>query len=169
VQPGRKLRGRLQLPDVPGPRGKAGRARGPGRAPLVRREHRIQGNSASTEGSLVSGSYFPVLGLHPAAGRLLTPEDDRTIGANFVAVLAYSYWETQHGLNPAIIGDVIVVNGQSMTVVGVAPKGFEGTTLGDRPRVYVPISMRGLMSPNFTGFENRRSYWAMSSGGSSPV
>ena len=119
-----------------------------------------KGNSSSTEGSLVSGSYFPVLGLHPAAGRLLTPEDDRTIGANFVVVLAYSYWETQHGLNPAIIGDVIVVNGQSMTVVGVAPKGFEGTTLGDRPRVFVPLSMRGLMSPNFTGFENRRSYWA---------
>ena len=119
-----------------------------------------KGNSSSTEGSLVSGSYFPVLGLHPAAGRLLTPEDDRTIGANFVAVLAYSYWETQHGLNPAVIGDVIVVNGQSMTVVGVAPKGFEGTTLGDRPRVFVPLSMRGLMSPNFSGFENRRSYWA---------
>ena len=119
-----------------------------------------KGNSSSSSGLLVSGSYFPVLGLHPAAGRLLTPEDDRTIGANFVAVLAYSYWETQHGLNPAIIGDVIVVNGQSMTVVGVAPKGFEGTTLGDRPRVFVPISMRGLMSPNFTGFDNRRSYWA---------
>jgi predicted permease len=99
-------------------------------------------------------------GLRPAAGRLLTPEDDRTIGANFVAVLAYSYWETQHGLNPAIIGDVIVVNGQSMTVVGVAPRGFEGSTLGDRPRVFVPISMRGLMSPGFSGFDNRRSYWA---------
>jgi predicted permease len=119
-----------------------------------------KGNSSSTEGSLVSGSYFPVLGLRPAAGRLLTPEDDRTIGANFVAVLAYSYWETQHGLNPAIIGDVIVVNGQSMTVVGVAPRGFEGSTLGDRPRVFVPISMRGLMSPGFSGFDNRRSYWA---------
>jgi predicted permease len=119
-----------------------------------------KGNSSSSGGLLVSGSYFPVLGLRPAAGRLLTPEDDRTIGANFVAVLAYSYWETQHGLNPAIIGDVLVVNGQSMTVVGVAPKGFEGTTLGDRPHVFVPISMRGLMSPGFTGFDNRRSYWA---------
>jgi len=119
-----------------------------------------KGNTSSAQGSLVSGSYFPILGLRPAAGRLLTPEDDRTIGAHFVAVLAYSYWETQHGLNPAIINDIITINGQSMTVVGVAPKGFEGTTLGDRPRVFVPISMRGLMSPGFTGFENRRSYWA---------
>lgn len=119
-----------------------------------------KGNTASATGVLVSGSYFPVLGLRPAAGRLLTPDDDRTIGGHFVAVLAYSYWETQHGLNPAIIGDVITVNGQSMTVVGVAPKDFEGTTLGDRPRVFVPITMRGLMSPGFRGFENRRSYWA---------
>ena len=118
-----------------------------------------KGNTSSAQGSLVSGSYFPVLGLRPAAGRLLTPEDDRTIGSHFVAVLAYSYWETQHGLNPAVVGDVITINGQSMTVVGVAPKGFEGTTLGDRPRVFVPISMRGLMSPGFRGFENRRSYW----------
>ncbi len=118
-----------------------------------------KGNTSSAQGSLVSGSYFPVLGLRPAAGRLLTPDDDRTIGSHFVTVLAYSYWETQHGLNPSIIGDVITINGQSMTVVGVAPKGFEGTTLGDRPRVFVPISMRGLMSPGFRSFENRRSYW----------
>ena len=119
-----------------------------------------KGNTSSAQGALVSGSYFPVLGLRPAAGRLLTPEDDRTIGAHFVAVLSYSYWETQHGLNPAIVNDVITINGQSMTVVGVAPKGFEGTTLGDRPRVFVPISMRGLMSPGFRSFDNRRSYWA---------
>ena len=119
-----------------------------------------KGNTSSTEGSLVSGSYFPVLGLRPAAGRLLTPEDDKTIGAHFVAVLSYSYWETQHGLNPAIIGDIITINGQSMTVVGVAPKGFDGTTLGNLPRVFVPISMRGFMSPGYTGFENRRGYWA---------
>ena len=119
-----------------------------------------KGNTSSSQGSLVSGSYFPVLGLRPAAGRLLTPDDDRNVGAHFVAVLAYSYWETQHGLNPAIINDIITINGQSMTVVGVAPKGFEGTTLGDRPRVFVPISMRGLMSPGFAGFDNRRSYWA---------
>ena len=119
-----------------------------------------KGNTSSAQGALVSGSYFPVLGLRPAAGRLLTPEDDRTIGGHFVAVLAYSYWETQHGLNPAIINDVITINGQSMTVVGVAPKGFEGSTLGDRPRVFVPLTMRGLMSPGFRSFENRRSYWA---------
>jgi len=47
-----------------------------------------------------------------------------------------------------------------MTIVGVAPRGFAGTTLGAEPDVFVLISMRGLMNPGFTGFENRRSYWA---------
>ena len=47
-----------------------------------------------------------------------------------------------------------------MTIVGVAPRGFNGTTLGKNPDVFVPITMRGLMPPGFNGFENRRQYWA---------
>src|SRR4051812_9994640 len=47
------------------------------------------------DGMLVSGSYFPVLGIRPALGRLLTPNDDRTIGGEFVAVLGYDYWQTK--------------------------------------------------------------------------
>ena len=109
---------------------------------------------------LVSGSYFPVLGLTPALGRLLTPNDDRTIGANYLAVLSYDYWANQLGSDPAVLNQPIIINGQSMTIVGVAPEGFEGTTLGARPMVFVPITMRGLMQPGFKGFENRQSYWA---------
>ncbi len=54
----------------------------------------------------------------------------------------------------------MIVNGQSLTIVGVAPKGFEGTTLGSTPEVFVPITLRGMMEPGFDGFANRRSYWA---------
>jgi predicted permease len=111
------------------------------------------------EGTLVSGSYFPVLGLTPALGRLLGPSDDQTIGANFVAVLSYGYWQTQLGSDPTVLNQTIIVNGQPLTIVGVAPRGFEGTTLGSQPKVFVPISMRGLMSPGFTQFDNRQSYW----------
>jgi predicted permease len=112
------------------------------------------------EGMMVSGSYFPLLGLQPAAGRLLGPADDQTIGGHFVAVLGYDYWQSRLGGDPGVVGQTMIVNGQHMTILGVAPEGFEGTTLGSRPRVYVPISMRGLMDPNFRGFQNRRSYWA---------
>ena len=119
----------------------------------------VRGQTMSTTGMLVSGSYFPTLGLRPALGRLLTPDDDRTIGAHFVVVLSYDFWERNLGLDPTILGQNITVNGHPMTVVGVAPQGFTGTTLGERPRIYVPLSMRGQMSPGFRGFENRRSYW----------
>jgi predicted permease len=119
-----------------------------------------QGTSLSGDGMQVSGSYFPVLGLTPALGRLLTPEDDKTVGTHFVVVLSYDYWRTRFASNPAILNETLVVNGQALTVIGVAPRGFNGTTLGDQVDIFVPLSMRGLMQPGFNGFENRRQYWA---------
>ena len=111
-------------------------------------------------GLLVSGSYFPLLGVRPVIGRLFTPEDDRNIGGHFVAVLSYEYWNGRLGADPAVLNEQITVNGQSLTVVGVAARDFSGTTLGARPDIFVPLTMRGLMNPGFNGFENRRSYWA---------
>ncbi len=111
------------------------------------------------DGMLVSGSYFPVLGVRPALGRLLTPADDQTIGGEFVAVVGYNYWKTRLGADPNVINQTMIINGQTMTIVGVAPEGFDGTTLGVMPNVYVPITMRGLMSPGFDGFTKRRTYW----------
>ncbi len=111
------------------------------------------------DGVYVSGSYFPVLGVAPALGRLLSPQDDQTIGGNYVTVLSYPYWETQLGADRSVIGKQITINGNQMTVVGVAPKGFTGTTLGARPYVFVPISMRGVLTTGWTGFERRNSYW----------
>jgi predicted permease len=119
-----------------------------------------QGTSLGGDGLAVSGSYFPVLGLTPALGRLFTPEDDKTVGNHFVVVLSHRYWQTRFEGNPAILNETLVVNGQAMTVVGVAPRGFLGTTLGDVPDIFVPLTMRGLMQPGFNGFQNRRQYWA---------
>ncbi len=119
-----------------------------------------RGNTISAQGLLVSGSYFPVLGLQPALGRLIGPEDDKVVGESHVAVLSYAYWQSRFGGDPHALHEKLVVNGQPMTVVGVAPQGFEGTTVGARPQVYVPITLRGLMNPAFKDFENRRSYWA---------
>jgi len=119
-----------------------------------------QGTSLGGDGLAVSGSYFPVLGLTPALGRLFTPEDDKTVGNHFVVVLSHRYWQTRFEGNPAILNATLVVNGQAMTVVGVAPRGFNGTTLGDIPDIFVPLTMRGLMQPGFNGFQNRRQYWA---------
>ncbi len=118
-----------------------------------------KGQTAGGEGLLVSSSYFAVLDLQPALGRLLSKEDDKTIGESHVVVLSYEYWRTRFGARPEVVNDTMSINGKSMTIVGVAPEGFNGTTLGNRPKVYVPISMRHQLEANFDGFDNRRSYW----------
>jgi predicted permease len=112
------------------------------------------------QGMLVSGSYFPLLGIQPALGRLFGPADDQVVGGHLVAVLSYHYWTDRLGSDPAVLDKTIIVNGHPLTIIGVAPRGFYGTTLGARPAVFVPISMRGFMERGFEGFDNRRAYWA---------
>jgi putative ABC transport system permease protein len=125
----------------------------------------FRGQTINAEGMMVSGSYFPLLGLHPALGRLFTPEDDRTIGGHPVVVLSEQYWRTRFDAAPGVINETLIVNGQAMTIVGVAPRDFFGTSLGSRPHVYVPMTMRGMLEPGFvrgnaSGFQNRRTYFA---------
>ena len=117
------------------------------------------GQTQSGDAMLVSGSYFKVLELRPALGRLLTPDDDRAVGSGFVAVLSHAYWTTHLGSDPGVINSTILVNGQSLTIVGVAPEGFDGTTLGKRPQIFVPITLRQQLDPYVPKFENRRAYW----------
>jgi predicted permease len=118
-----------------------------------------QTQTSSSEGLLVSGSYFPVLELQPALGRLLNSNDDKLVGESRVVVLSYNYWSSRFGLDPTILDQQVVVNGQSLTIVGVAPKGFDGTTIGIRPAVYVPITLRSLLDAD-TGWSLRTDYWA---------
>jgi predicted permease len=121
----------------------------------------FRGQTLDAEGLLVSGSYFPVLGLQPSLGRLLGPSDDRDPGAHPVAVLGHAYWESQLGRDPGVLDQPIVVNGRTLTVVGVAPAGFDGTVLGNRPAVFVPLSMRAAVrAGDADDFEDRRVYWA---------
>jgi predicted permease len=120
------------------------------------------GRATEADGVLVSGSYFPVLGVVPALGRLLGPADERAVGGDAVAVLSHAYWTTQLGADPSVVGRPILVNGRSLTVVGVAPRSFEGTTLGLRPRVYVPLTMTAAVNPGFgpaEEIESRQRYW----------
>ena len=118
----------------------------------------VRNEPATGEGALVSGSYFPVLGINAAQGRLLTPDDDKVIGASFLAVISYSFWENKYGKDPSVIGKSILINGKSFTVVGVAPEHFEGTSAGARPLVYIPISMRGAVQ-RYTKWDDRHDYW----------
>jgi predicted permease len=123
-----------------------------------------RGETLSGQGVFVSGNYFSVLGLRPALGRLLGPEDDRVDGEGQVAVLSYAYWQTRFGGDPHAVNEKLVINGQPITIVGVAPRGFTGTTLGAQPQVFVPLTMSTLQFPaaredGLKRMQNRRSYW----------
>jgi predicted permease len=111
-------------------------------------------------GLQVTGQYFSVLGLRPALGRLLSPDDDVSVGEHRVAVLSHEYWTNDLGADPAVLNRTLDINGEPMTIVGVAPAGFKGTTLGVDVDVFVPMTMRAVMLPWFDGFDNRRWYWA---------
>ncbi len=122
----------------------------------------FNGTSERVDGELVSGTYFPTLGVGAALGRTFTPDDDRTPGGHPVAVLSYAYWQSRFAGDPSIVGKTVAVNGNNFTVVGVAQKGFDGVDLGNPSRIFVPVMMRPQLIPlygMYLGFEDRRAKW----------
>ncbi|HEX3985933.1 MAG TPA: ABC transporter permease [Acidobacteriaceae bacterium] len=97
-------------------------------------------------GELVSGNSFDVLGLRAYAGRLLEPSDD-TAGAAPAAVMSFQAWE-QMGREPNVVGSSWQINGQTVTVVGIAPPGFYSERLSDTPPAFwMPIHMAPMIWP----------------------
>jgi predicted permease len=94
------------------------------------------------DGVLVSGSYFPVLGVHALLGRTLTADDDRVAGGHPVAMISYAYWQRRFAGDPAVLGRTLEVNGQLFAVVGVTPPGFFGAEVGEAPALFVPTAMQ---------------------------
>jgi predicted permease len=118
-----------------------------------------QGETLPEDGIEVSSGFFTTLGITPAAGRFFGPAEDRIPGEAKVAVLSHGYWTSRFKQDASILGQSIIVNGTPLSVIGIAPRGFEGPTKGTKPKVYVPITLRGLMEPGFNDFDNRRDYW----------
>ena len=111
------------------------------------------------EAELVSGNYFEVLGIQPALGRVLSMDDERAPGADPVVVLNYDYWRQRFASDEGIVGEAIRVNGHPMTIVGVAAPGFQGVSLGFRPKLHIPVTMKRLVTPSWDDLDNRRSRW----------
>ena len=91
---------------------------------------------------LVSGTYFSTLGVNPALGRILTPEDDLVPSGHPYVVLNYNYWKSRFAGDPQIVGKSLILNDYKMTVVGVAQAGFDGVELGFSPKIFIPIMMQ---------------------------
>ena len=90
--------------------------------------------------SRVTGNYFSVLGVQPALGRLIQPNEGQAPGADAVLVLGYSYWQKRFGGDRGVVGKQVEVNGHSVTIVGVTPKEFRGTYAIIDMDGYVPLS-----------------------------
>ncbi len=117
------------------------------------------GRSERSSGEVVSGTYFPVLGVKPALGRLFTAAEDQTRGGAPFAVLGYGYWQTQFAGDPGVIGKPILVNNHKLTIVGVAQKGFEGVEPLFATQIYVPMAMAAQITKEDKPFDDRRRRW----------
>ena len=114
----------------------------------VRLNVSIDGNPEPTaEGQLVSGGYFPLLGVHPARGRLLGTDDDRVPMGHAVAVISQDYWRSRFASDPEVVGRRLSLSGVVFTIVGVAPPEFFGVEVGVAPALFVPIMMQPAVMP----------------------
>jgi len=117
------------------------------------------GQTDRASGELVTGNYFETLGVHPALGRLLTPQDDQVQGAHPVVVLSYGYWKQHFGGDPGVLNRAVLINDTEMTIVGVAQAGFTGVQVGQVPDLFVPMMMKGQMTPLRNGLDDWNDYW----------
>jgi predicted permease len=99
----------------------------------------VHGAAQPVWGYETSGNYFDMLGVQPLLGRFFHPAEDSTVNGSPVAVLSYSCWKVRYGGDPQIVGQTIAVNKHPYTVLGVAPKNFNGTERLIWPEVWVPI------------------------------
>ena len=120
------------------------------------------GTSSQVEvvsGELISGNYFPVLGVRAALGRVFNASDDLHPGAHPYAVISYSYWQSRFAGDRGVIGKTIRVNNYPITIIGVSQPGFDGTEPGLPSQIRIPIMMAQQLRPGFTQMYDRRSRW----------
>jgi predicted permease len=97
---------------------------------------------------MVTGSYMPLLGIRPALGRTLLPEDHVAPGAHPVLMLGHRYWQTAFGGDPGVLGQTVLLSGRGFTIVGVVPESFPGSIRGVAPEFFAPIMMISEVMPS---------------------
>lgn len=115
--------------------------------------------SGNTTGVLVSGNYFAVLGVNALYGRMITPDDDSGQGAHPVTVVSYGFWKNKLGENQNIVGQTVRINNYPFTVIGVAPPGFYGDTVGDAQDLWVPVAMQEQVINGRKWLEDYNASW----------
>ncbi len=122
----------------------------------------IDNRTERLDAELVSGNYFTMLGVVPAAGRVFSSrEDDQVYMGHPVVVLSYDYWQSRFAGDKGVVGKKILVNNYPMTIVGVSAAGFSGVDPATSPAIRVPIMMKEAMLPEWTWVHvpDRRTRW----------
>ena len=101
-----------------------------------------EGRTELVSAELVSGNYFPVLGVRAALGRVFTASDDLIQGGDPLVVLSYAYWTSRFAADPGVIGRKVIVAGYPLTIVGVSQAGFDGVEKGYSPQIRIPMMMK---------------------------
>jgi predicted permease len=122
-----------------------------------------RGRTERVAGELVSGNYFPVLGVGAALGRLFNANDDKLQNAHPVAVLTYGFWQTRFAGDPGVIGQKLTINGYPYTVIGVSQEGFSGTDPSYGRQIRIPMMMAGKLG-RYLDLNDRRSRWVTAFG-----
>jgi predicted permease len=117
------------------------------------------GDHVPAAAEIVSGTYFPVLGIQPSIGRLFTNDDDGAPGARPLVVVSYDFWKTRFALASDVVGRTVLVNRHPMTIIGVAAEGFRGIDIGEVPSLWIPAAMSADAIPGFDQMLNRRVRW----------
>jgi predicted permease len=115
-------------------------------------------------GGFVTGDYFDLLGLAPAHGRFITPDEERAGVPEPVAVISHRMWEREFGGDRGVLGATIRLNSQPVTVVGVAPAGFHGIERGFGMDLWVPIPMYAALKPGSDIYHPDRYFWLVGVG-----
>jgi putative ABC transport system permease protein len=129
---------------------------------LVAASVSIDNSTERVNAEMVSGNYFSMLGVAPAAGRVFNPrDDDQVYQGHPHVVLSYDYWVTRFARDPNVVGKKILVNNYPMTIVGVSARGFLGIDPAQSPQIRVPVLMKPQMLPDWGWLDvgSRRAKW----------
>ncbi|HTV06868.1 MAG TPA: ABC transporter permease [Acidobacteriaceae bacterium] len=128
--------------------------------PITVRRARYQTAAKSAMGTFVSGNYFRVFGLSPAAGRLFVDTDDQK-GAPITAVMSYDAWKQDYAGDPSVVGSAFYINTRPATIIGIAPKGFYGDRIDTNPpKYFLPMNSMDevIGAPYFTDPDTQWAY-----------
>src|SRR6267154_2431210 len=107
----------------------------------------IEGGPETVRGRLVTENYFQTLGVEALRGRTFMPDENRIPGGDPFLVISYGYWQQRFSGDPTVIGRNVRLNNYPFTIIGVAPPGFFGEVVGDRPDLWAPMMMQSQLMP----------------------